>query len=293
MTALNPSYSRGEVCVVDPGGDDRATISVDADHGPADDPDALDAVMRPVEDALLNLARLQQGEVVLDIGCGCGSTTLRAGNIVGPGGHVYGIDLTEPMLAVARKRLAASGQTNVEFVEADAQTQTWPGSFDAAVSRFGTMFFADAVAAFANIAQGLRRDGRISLASWQPLEFNDWLVIPGAALLRWIQLPDFSASGPGMFAQSDATTIEQVLTTAGFVDVEVEPTTVTLPFGSSAEEAVDRIADTGVGRAVLAAVPDPDRRAALDAVRGALAECADGDGVRINAGVLLTTARRP
>ena len=74
--------------------------------------------------------------------------------------------------------------------------------FDAAISRFGTMFFADPTAAFVNIARGLRPSGRLCVATWQPLIANEWLTIPGAALSRYGTIPETEASGPGMFAQS-------------------------------------------------------------------------------------------
>ncbi len=194
-----------EVCILDPGGEGRANVPVtDADHSPADDPVAADRVMAPVADALFAAAGLVPGDAVIDVGCGCGATTLRAADEVAPDGSVYGIDVTEPMLAIAQRRLDSSGLTNVTLVQGDAQAHAFPSPFDVAISRFGTMFFYNPVAAFANIGRGLRPGGRVCFATWQPLEANDWLAVPGAALLRWITIPDVSEGVPGMFAQSDA-----------------------------------------------------------------------------------------
>jgi SAM-dependent methyltransferase len=283
-----------EVCILDPGGDDRANVPVtDADHTPGADPDGSDRVMAPVADALLAAAGLRVGDAVLDLGCGCGATTLRAAEAVGQGGSVYGIDLSESMLDVARGRLQSSGITNVTLEEGDAQTHSFPRVFDVAISRFGTMFFADPVAAFANIRRGLRPGGRLCLATWQPLEANDWLTVPGAVLLRWIELPDLTDGGPGMFAQSDADTVTTTLHEAGFTRVELDPVTIRLPLGSDPGDATERLADTGVGRAVLDAVPEQQRPAAVAAVRGALADHADSDGVRLGAAVWIITAARP
>src|SRR5680860_108080 len=283
-----------EVCVVDPGGEGRANVPVtDADHSPAADPDALDRVMEPVADALFTATGLAPGEAAIDLGCGCGATTLRAAEAVAPDGSVYGIDVTEPMLDIARRRLDASGLTNVTLVQGDAQAHSFPSTFDVAISRFGTMFFDDPVAAFANIGRGLRAGGRVCFATWQPLEANDWLAVPGAALLRWITIPDFSEGGPGMFAQSDADTITAVLQKAGYTGIELDPVRVTLPLGPEPADAAERLADTGVGRAALEAVAEADRPAALAAVRAALAGHADSQGaVRLGAAIWIIRAVR-
>jgi SAM-dependent methyltransferase len=111
------------------------------------DADRRDRVLRPVADALLATASLVRGETVLDIGCGCGITTLAAGHAVAPG-TATGIDLSAPMLDVARQRASATDAAT--FVQADAQTHRFDrATFDVAISRFGTMFFDEPGAAFA------------------------------------------------------------------------------------------------------------------------------------------------
>ena len=280
-----------ELCIRDPGGDGRVTVAdTDSDHAPPHDPDAVDRMLAPVADALMTAARLRTGEAVLDIGCGCGATTLLAGNAVGPDGRVDGVDLTPEMLGIARTRLGRVGLGNAAFVEADAQAHPFVARYDAAISRFGTMFFDDPVAAFANIRRALRPGGRLCIATWQPLEANAWLVIPGAALLQWITLPDLDGGGPGMFAQSDPAVATATLHDAGYQDVDIAPVKLALPFGADAAAATDLLADLGVGRAVLDAVPVDARPSALSAVQAALADHADAHGVRLGAAVLLTTA---
>jgi SAM-dependent methyltransferase len=282
-----------ELCIRDPGGAGRATIpSQDADHSPPADPDGQDWMLAPVADALLEAAALRPGLSVLDVGCGCGATTLAAAATVGPRGTAVGVDLTPAMLDVARARLASSELTNVELVQDDAQTQPFPDRFDVVISRFGTMFFEDPVAAFANLRRALHPGGRVVFATWQSLEANAWLVIPGSALLSWIALPDVDGAGSGMFAQSDPAVVTATLEDAGYADIDVRELKVALSLGADATEAADRLADTGVGRAALLAVPEKQRPKALGAVRAALAEYAGPGGVRLGAAVLLTTAAR-
>jgi SAM-dependent methyltransferase len=255
------------------------------------DADRRDHILAPVADALLAAAHLTRGEAVVDIGCGCGATTLAAARAVGPAGSAYGIDLSEAMLGVARRRAETSGLSNITLVQADVQTHCFPARFDAAISRFGTIFFADQTAALANIRRGLRPRGRLCLATWQPLVANDWLTIPGAALLRYGDLPD--ASGRGMFAQSDADSVTATLHAAGYADPQLEPVELTLALGADPNEAVDYLAGTGPGRAALDSVPDDQRPAALDAVRAVLADHAEPGGVRLGAAIWIITASNP
>jgi len=210
---------------------------------------------------------------------------------VGRGGAAHGVDITPAMLDIARARQELLGIQNVSFTEADAQTATLPCGADAAMSRFGTMFFDEPITAFENVRRSLQPRGRLGIVTWQPLEQNAWLVVPGAALLPWIALPDLNGKGPGMFSQSDAVTIVQTLAQAGFTDIDSRPLKLALPLGRNVDQAYALLADTGVGRGALSAVPEPQRDAAADAVRSALEPHAHADGVWLGAAILLTTAR--
>ncbi|MFI7709329.1 class I SAM-dependent methyltransferase [Nonomuraea sp. NPDC049480] len=276
------------------GAGDAAQQSWDDEDGRrwAADADRRDRVLAPVAEALLSAAQLGPGEQVLDIGCGCGATTLQAAGQVAPDGTVAGIDVSAPMLEVARARLAASGLGNVRFVHADAQSHAFPGLFDVVISRFGTMFFTDPAAAFTTLASGMRSGARLVLATWQPLAANDWLIIPGAELLRYGTMPALG-EGPGMFAQSDPAVVERVLTGAGFVHARLSDVRLPLTLGADLDEAVDYLAHSGPGRTVLATVPAHERDAALSDVRAALTDHADQAGVHMNAAIWLITATRP
>ena len=178
-------------------------------------------------------------------------------------------------------------------MQADAQTHGFePDACDVVISRFGTMFFDDPVAAFANLATATRPAGRVCLATWQPLAANDWLLIPGAALLRYGSLPDSDGTAPGMFAQSDPIAVTQVLETAGWRDVVVDPVTVRLRLGGDAADATDYLADTGIARAVLDTIVPADRDQAIAAVTETLEAHAEADGVCLDAGINLIRAKR-
>ena len=256
-------------------------------------PDRRDEFAAPVGDALLAVAGLRSGEVVLDVGCGCGATTLAAAEATGDRGAAHGVDLSAPMLDVARRRLDARGLTNVTFSLADAQTRRFDPTHDVLISRFGTMFFDDPDAAFANLATGLRPGGRLAIATWQPLLANDWLTIPLAALLRYVALPDTSSGGPGMFAQSDPEVIHATLQGAGYRDIDVQPVDVNLRLGDDARAATEHLAGMGSGRALLARIAEADRRPALDAVAEVLQDHRGDDGVSLRGGILVTTAAHP
>ena len=255
--------------------------------------DERDRILAPVADLLLTRAAPTPGVRVLDVGCGCGATTLRAATLVGDTGSVTGLDLSAPMLAVARQRAAVASATNTSFVQADAQTHRFdPGSADLVISRFGTMFFSDPDAAFANIATALATAGRLCLATWQPLAGNEWLAVLGAALLRHADLPP-TIHGPGMFAQSDPDVVTATLRNAGYRAITIDAADVTFTIGQTIDEAVEYLADSGPGRALLDTIAEgPPREAALADVRDVLANHHDQSGVRLGGGIWLITATR-
>jgi SAM-dependent methyltransferase len=255
------------------------------------DADRRDTVLAPIADLLLGHAAIEPGEAMLDIGCGCGATTLAAA--ADGAGAVVGLDISVPMLDVARRRAASAALSRVEFTQGDAQTQRLEQTFDVAISRFGTMFFAEPVTAFTNIAEHLRPGGRLCIATWQPLAANEWLVVPGVALLEYAILPAAGddPSAPGMFAQSDPDSVRAMLAASGFADVNCEPHTLSLHFGTTIDEAVDYLADSGPGRAVLDTIAHERRDTARAAVGAAIAEHHDDTrGVTLDAAVWITTA---
>jgi len=134
----------------------------------------FDAETRPHNERFRAATGVGPADHVLDVGCGTGQTTRDAARAAGAG-RALGVDLSAQMLEHARRISREEGLSNVAFEQADAQVHAFtPGSFDVAISRFGSMFFADPVAAFGNIGRALRPGGRLVLMVWQARERNEW-----------------------------------------------------------------------------------------------------------------------
>jgi SAM-dependent methyltransferase len=211
-------------------------------------------------------------------------------------GRVLGVDLSESMLARARDTASEAGLTNAAFERADAQVRPFdPAAFDAVISRFGTMFFADPVAAFDNLRRAIRPGGRLVFVCWQELVANEWLVVPGGAIAEHVAPPDLGGPGaPGMFAFADAKRIKDILHDAGWRDIAVEPrrTPILLGGGGSLEETVDFLQHGSMGRSLLGGVDAETTARAVQAVREALAPHHDGTGVYLEGAVWLVSGTR-
>jgi SAM-dependent methyltransferase len=245
---------------------------------------------------LLEAARLAPGERVLDVGCGPGATTLPYAAAVGPQGHVTGIDISEPMLAVARQRVAEQGLTNVTLVLADAQVHGFaPASFDLMTSRFGVMFFADPAMAFGNLCGALRPGGRLVMAVWASIEQNVHRKVPYDIAVRHLGPPAPSPShAPGAEVFSDRDYFRGILAAAGLTDIAITPK----PFhviGGSAASMAEHVALFGAVQRLMdeKGADQATRQAIIDETEAALAAYATPDGVRLPAMFLLATARRP
>jgi SAM-dependent methyltransferase len=254
--------------------------------------DRYDRQLAPFADALFERINLTSSDRILDVGCGCGATTIAAAIL---GSRAVGVDLSTAMLALARERATRSGLTNTEFMLADAQTHPFESeSFDIVISRFGVMFFDDPTAAFANLHSSMVDDGRLAFVCWQPLEANEWLLLPGLAAAQHVPLPDLGPSdGPGMFSLAAIQKIQIVLASAGYRDVSIESIapTITLGGGGDVDETLDFLLGTGIAHAVLDPAPPDERSRAVDAIRAAICERYEpGIGVLMGSGAWLVTA---
>jgi SAM-dependent methyltransferase len=254
----------------------------------------VDTQIAPLGRLAMERAGFRPGERVLDVGCGCGATTLDVARRVAPGGAVTGVDLSGVMLDVARARAGGVPDVPTAFLNADAQTHVFDaGGFDAVFSRFGVMFFADPVAAFGNLRRALRPGGRLAFVCWQALADNPWMVVPLAAAARHLELPPPSGpDAPGPFSFADAGRVRHVLESAGFADVALETVRrdMLLGGGGDLEPTVEFLLQMGPTGAALRQA-DPARTPLVaDAVREALRPFVTPDGVCLGSAAWIVTA---
>jgi SAM-dependent methyltransferase len=254
----------------------------------------MDRVLASFLEALLAFAAPTPGSAVMDIGCGCGATTLAVAEIVGPEGHVTAIDVSEPMLTRAKERL--SGYANASFRLGDAGVMPLEDAHaDLAISRFGVMFFGHPEAAFANLRTGLAPGGRLRFVSWRPIQENTWMQIPLHAVYEHVpRLPKPGPEDPGPFSFADPERVTRILTVGGFSAPSFTPLDVLIDLaaGGGLEDAVRNSLDTGPARRALEGQPDEIRARAIDSVRRALEPHASPQGVNLTAAAWLVAAGR-
>ncbi|WP_371680384.1 class I SAM-dependent methyltransferase [Streptomyces sp. NBC_01276] len=257
----------------------------------AEHADRFDRALRAYRPDFLAAADVSAADQVLDVGCGTGEITRDAARTA-TGGRALGVDLSAAMLRVARERAAAEGLHNADFVRADAQVHPFPAAaFDVAVSRMGTMFFADPVAAFRNIGGALRPAGRFVQSVWQPLSRNEWFLSFTGALAAGRPLPAPEPGSPGPFALSDPDRIRAVLGAAGFTQVRLEAHEEPMWFGEDADDA-ERFT-LGMLGWMLEDLDAAGRGRAADGLRTTLAAHGTDHGVLYGSAAWTVRAVRP
>jgi SAM-dependent methyltransferase len=256
--------------------------------------DHTDRVLAPVQAALLETAAPRPGETVLDVGCGAGASTVKLAEQIRPGGHVTGLDVSAPLLELARRR--PGGHPDIDWVLADAAHHAFvPAAFDLIASRFGVMFFGEPIPAFANLRRALRGGGRIAFVCWRPITDNPWMQVPLHAVYDAgvPRMPKPSPEAPGPFAFGDADRLIRILAGAGFASPRLDRLDLALDLaaGGGLEAAVEQVTNIGAASRALQEQPDDIRAAARASVRKALAAYVEGDGVRLPASVWLVSAR--
>lgn len=253
--------------------------------------DRYDAMNSGYNERLLQAAAVGERDRVLDIGCGNGQLTRLAARRAHRG-HAFGIDLSRPMLATARARAEREGVSNVSFEEGDAQVHPFPqGGFDVALSRFGVMFFADPVAAFANIARALVPGGRLAFVCMAKLADTD-LGRLFAAMAPYLPMPTGpDGTGPTSLADPEHTT--SLLTDAGFRDITCTHVEADQIWGRDVPDAAEFIIGWGPVKYHLDRVGSDDAARARDALTAALGAYAKPDAVRLRGAAWLVTATTP
>jgi SAM-dependent methyltransferase len=251
-----------------------------------------DEELRLLNHVLLRAYALRPDDDVLDIGCGTGQTTREAARIARDG-SVVGIDNSAAMIDGAREVTEADDLQNVTFVHADAQTHSFPSeSFDVAISRFGTMFFRDPVAAFANIAHALRRDGRLVMMVWQAHERNEWSVTIAHALAGEGRVLPSAPQGSDPFTLADPDTVTRALGAAGFTDVTFTDVRQPVYYGPDVATALEWVRGFACTNHVMSSLDAASAERALERLRATLRTHAGADGVWFGASAWVVAARR-
>ena len=184
---------------------------------------AMDTMLSPLGEAALNKLNFNEEENVLDIGCGCGHTTLNIAKRIGPSGNVTGLDISEPMLIRAKESAVEMSITNTLFKCVDVQTEDLGDQiYSAAFSRFGVMFFEDSIAAFKNINKSLISGGYLSFVCWQSPAVNPWQSLFIQEVKKFLDLPSPPPRSPGPFAFMESEYVSSILEESKFQDITIE-----------------------------------------------------------------------
>jgi len=251
----------------------------------------FDDTMAASQGPFLIAAAIRDGEHVLDVGCGTGQLTRDVARLT-PSGSALGVDLSSQMLALARATAAREGLENVRFHQADAQIYPFERDvFDLVVSRMGSMFFGDPVAAFTNLWGALRPGGRLALLTWQGLAENEWLTEFRSAMAVGRELPVPPSDAPSPFALSDPVRVRHLLAAAGFVDVSLQGRRDRRVYGPDPDDAFDFVS-THLNW-MLDGLDDAGKIAALAALRSTIDKHTDEHGVSYQSATWIIRAHKP
>jgi len=248
-----------------------------------------DLTLTPISDAFLGFADPRSGDRVLDVGCGCGATTLELARAVGPSGRVCAFDISSPMLEEGAARATARGISNVVWFHADPATAALE-PYDLLTSAFGVMFFGNPVEAFAHMRRAASPGARVAFVCWCSLQENPWIEVPMRAVARHLPpRPERRPHAPGMFAFADPEHLSSVLRSAGWARPQLEKLEVELDIaaGGGIEAAVMQSTQIGAVHSWLRDQAEDVVSAAVASLREALMAHVQGDAVRLPAAVWL------
>lgn len=254
--------------------------------------DNQDKMLGHLGETAMEAVDLTDGNNVLDIGCGSGGTTFEISRRVGSTGKVMGIDISEPMLAIAKARSAANNITNVEFSEADVTTFDFSTHiFERAFSRFGVMFFEDPIASFSNFASSIAAGGKIAFCCWRDLKYNEWFEFPLNVGLKYCPPPEKSdPNAPGPLAFKEKDRIQTILSATGFTRIAIENYNSKLVVGPTPKDAAKQLSEFGPLYRLLANATDTITTSVRNELSSELEEFLTPDGVKLGASIWIVSA---
>ena len=251
----------------------------------------LDEVLAPFERLLVDAGYPGKGGSVLDVGCGAGATTLAMARRIGDSGTCVGLDISEPLVSLATARAQAEGIVNAEFIAADAQTYAFEaGRFDTIASRFGVMFFDDAVAAFTNLRKAAKSGAKLAFFAWRSPAENDFMTAAARAAAPFLPpAPAPDPNAPGQFAFADSARVRQILEASGWSSIDVEMADV--PCRISEGDLMTYVTRLGPVGAALREVDRTTAEKILAVLPSAFAGFRASDAFHFNAACWMATAR--
>lgn len=252
----------------------------------------LDQMFKPLEELLVEVARAQHRDRVLDVGCGTGSTTLAVARSLGGRVDCVGVDISEPMIVAARAR-AEREATSASFVLADAETHAFESaSFDLIISRFGVMFFEDSVRAFANLRRAAKAGGELRFIAWRSPAENPFMTAAERAVAPLLpDLPPRQPNAPGQFAFADPQRVRRILEESGWEGIDIRPLDVRCRLPE--KDLMGYLARLGPLGRVLPELDENTRARVLEVARAAFESYVQGDWVSYDAACWSVGARAP
>jgi|TARA_B100001094_G_scaffold221282_1_gene215337 ubiquinone/menaquinone biosynthesis C-methylase UbiE len=255
----------------------------------------MDIMLNPLGERAIQGLDLSGERKILDIGCGCGATTLEIAKAVTQG-EVIGVDISEPMLERATKTASDMMLNNTSFQVKDVQVDEMPRSyFDIAFSRFGVMFFEDPFEAFKNINHSLKDNGQLSFVCWQHASLNPWQSLSIQVIKEFLDLPAPAPKSPGPFAFEDKSYINEILTESGFRDIQIKDNQedIVMFSGKSIREACeDYLTINPVVTEMLKNSPTELREEILEALIGKFSDFHNNDGLLFPSATWIVTAKK-
>lgn len=248
----------------------------------------MEPTLAPIDGPLVDALSLPGASRVADVACGGGGTTLAIAARADEGTVVHGYDIAPKLVEAARARVPADRAHAITFAVADVATTVPVAPYDRLASRFGTMFFADPAAAFANLARWLAPGGRFAFAVWGASDDNPWMTMVRDVVGRFVEIPTVDPDGPGPYRYGDAQKLVALLRDAGLAEVEARTLDVSLPIGGglppeeAARFALGAFASFGE---LIASAGEAATREATLALTARLAAHARADGVWVPARV--------
>ena len=252
--------------------------------------ETLDRVLRPFQDLLVEAVATRKARRVLDVGCGTGSTTLAVARQIKAKGAVVGVDISQPMIALARQR-AAVENTPPHFVCADAQTHAFDANaFDMIISRFGVMFFDDPVRAFENLRRAAAPGADLRCIAWRSAAENPFMTAAESAAAPLLaELPARKLDEPGQFGFADRARVYSILEESGWSAIDIRPLDVDCALPQ--RELQEYITKLGPLGRVLPQLDERTRARVMNEVRAAFEPYAYGTEVRFTAACWMIGAR--